>query len=152
VADVEPEQVVACFLAEERRATAEVHALSARRAALAQEAMRLNQVLVTVTQSADAVVAEGMRDLWYCATHSRALEAGEPIVWGDVESIVLAGVEAMWSFRQALAPVVEAMAANTRNMGQLLQVTDSEIQQRAELLVAGERTVMAGQASRYPIQ
>ncbi len=151
MAHVEQEQVLADFVSEERVAAEEAGALSARRTALAQEAVRLNQVLVSVTQAGDAVVADALRDLWHCATHNHALDAGEPIVWSDIQDIVLAGVEALGSFRQAVAPVVEAKAANTRNMGHLLEVTDAEIHQRAELLVAKERTIMAGEAVRFPI-
>ena len=92
MADVEPEQVVADFLAEERRATERVAAVSAMRTATIGYMERMRLTMGETASAADGEIAEALRELWALANRMRTPEPGDVVVWKDVEDIVLSGV------------------------------------------------------------
>jgi len=151
MADVEPEQVVADFLAEERRATERVAAVSAMRTATIGYMERMRLTMGETASAADGEIAEALRELWALANRMRTPEPGDVVVWKDVEDIVLSGVCALGSFRRVLGPVIEEIAATVQVMGPLLQMTQEEVDARATLVIAERTTALAENASHYPV-
>ena len=146
------EALLADFATQERQADDAVLALSAQRAALADEFMRLNKVLGDVAEAGDATLAESLGQLFYFARSHRAQGPDEMVRWAEVEALVLTAFTVVGDFRQVVKPVVEAMSLSTRNMATLLDVADREIEARAALLVAAQHVQLAAEAVRFPVQ
>ncbi len=140
------------FLGEERAAIAQAIAVSARRAALAQEAVRLHAQIGAVAVAGDAALAEALRQLFGLASQERSQTPGALVAWSDVEPVVLAALETITAFREAALPVVDAMAQAIKHTAALLATTDEEIELRATALLAGRNAALAQGAARFPIQ
>jgi len=136
----------------ERAAAERVATVSARRVALAHEMERLRRSTEETASAADGVIAEALRELWALANRMRTPEPGDVVVWQEVESVVLAAVCAVGSFRRVLAPVIDQIAATVQVMGPLLQLTQDEVDARATLVIAERTTALAEDAARYPVQ
>jgi len=152
MAQIEQEQIVADLLAEERIAVETARALSARRAALAQEALGFDQALGAVVEAGNAAIDESLHHLLGVVDQHRALTADALVEWGEVEPVVLAGIALIGAFREAVAPVIEAMARNVRHLAPLLGVVDAEIEARAAALLAARNAALATEATRHPLQ
>ncbi len=146
------EQVLAAFIAEERTAIAQALTVSAQRAALAQEAVRLHAQLATVVDAGDVALDDSLHHLVGVVEQHRALTADSVVAWGEVEPVVLAGMELIAAFREAVAPVVEAMALTVKNLSPLLALTDREVEARAAALVATRNVTLATGAVRFATQ
>ncbi len=138
--------------AAERVAAERVAVVSAMRVALVHEMERLRRTTEETASAADGVIAEALHELWALAMRMRTPEPGDVVVWKDVEDIVLSGVCALGSFRRVLGPVIDQIAATVQTVGPLLQMTQKEIDARATLVIAQRTTMLAEDASRYPVQ
>jgi len=138
--------------AAERVVAERVAAVSAMRSAAIGYMDRMRLTMGDTASAADAEIAEALRELWALANRMRTPEPGDVVVWQEVESVVLAAVCTLGSFRQVLAPVIEQIAATVQVMGPLLQLTEEEADARATLVIAKRTTALAEDAARYPVQ
>ncbi len=138
--------------AAERVVAERVAAVSAMRSATIGYMDRMRLTMGDTASAADAEIAEALRELWALANRMRTPEPGDVVVWQEVESVVLAAVCAVGSFRRVLAPVIDQIAATVQVMGPLLQMTQDEVDARATLVIAERTTALAEDAARYPVQ
>jgi hypothetical protein len=136
----------------ERVAAERVAAISAMRTAMVGYMDRMRLTMGATAAAADGEIAEALRELWALANRMRTPEPGDVVVWQEVESVVLAAVCAVGSFRRVLAPVIDQIAATVQVMGPLLQLQQEEVAARATLVIAERTTALAEDAARYPVQ
>jgi predicted phage gp36 major capsid-like protein len=135
----------------ERAAAERVAAISAMRTAMVgyMDCMRLT--MGDTASAADAEIAEALHELWALAMRMQTPEPGDVVVWQEVESVVLAAVCAVGSFRRVLAPVIDEIAATVQVIGPLLRMSEDEVDARATLVIAERTTALAEDAARYPV-
>ncbi len=138
--------------AAERVVAERVAAISAMRTATIGYMDRMRLTMGETATAADAEIAEALRELWALANRMRTPEPGDMVVWKEVESVVLAAVCAVGSFRRVLAPVIDQIAATVQVIRPLLQITQDEVDARATLVIAERTTALAEDAARYPVQ
>jgi len=151
--DKQDEQVLASVMGDERAAAARVAAISARRSEMAREALALQQQLARLALAADAVVKEALGDLFLTANQVRVPDNTQAAVsWSEISVVVANAIAAMGEYRRTLAPVTDLAGQVIAQIAPLLAVTESEIEQRADLLVEARTNALAAQAAHYPAQ
>jgi hypothetical protein len=151
--DKQDEQVLASVMGDERAAAARVAAISARRSEMAREALALQQQLARLALAADAVVKEALGDLFLTANQVRVPDNTQAAVsWSEISAVVANAIAAMGEYRRTLAPVTDLAGQVIAQIAPLLAVTESEIEQRADLLVEARTNALAAQAAHYPAQ
>jgi len=152
ITDVERDPFIAALAAAHDAAIEKRRTIAQERAILGAQALTLAGALTATARRHDDDLVQALRALAAPLEACRAREdAGEPTEWTrDVKPLVDAISDSAALFRAEFTALAELTAQYVARVGGVITITQSEIDARADELVAARNALLAAEAARFP--
>ncbi len=150
--NAESQQFIAALTDEHHAAVEKRRTIAEARAILGAQALTLAETLTATARRHDDDLAQALPALAVPLEACRAREdAGEPTQWRrDVAPLVAAISDTAALFRAEFTALAELTAQYVARVGDVITITQAEIDARAAELVAVRTATLAAEATHYP--